>query len=438
MNRPLTALFAALEALLVVGIGIGILLVPLTFMWAFQYGLQLDWTVFWRAAVDFWLVGHGVDVTLTLDPVTASSAGFAEAGTPFVVSIAALGIGLLTLLLAVRAGRRIAETPYMKLGASVAVLFVGGLSLVATFSALHEFARPSIGQGVVFPTLVFAGGLLIGLGVAERRLRRMPGRGSPSGGLGRWWDAQPAQQRGVLTLSVRGGVVAAVTVVLISSILLTVMILSNYAQVIALYEGIHSGVLGGIAVTIAELAFVPNLVVWTASWLVGPGFAIGAGSSVGPLGTSLGPLPAVPVLGALPTGDLAFGFLGLLVPIVAAFLVGVAIRPAALRIAESSIAESSGAESSLAGSAAVEPARVGSHGLSDRSVLPFLVATGIGVGVVGGLLLGVLAWISGGAAGPGRLAEVGPDALMVGLFAAVEFSVPAIIGLLVGRPARAT
>ncbi len=201
------------------------------------------------------------------------------------------------------------------------------------------------------------------------------------------------------------------TVVVASSLLLTVMILTNYAQVIALYEGIHSGVLGGITVTLAELAFLPNLIVWVAAWLVGPGFAVGAGSSVGPLGTSLGPLPAVPILGALPTGDFAFGFLGLLVPIVAAFVVGVAIRPAVLRIVESSDA-------------------------GHRSPLALLIATGVGVGVVGGLLLGILAGISGGAAGPGRLAEVGPDALLVGVFAALEFGVAAILGLLVGRPSR--
>jgi hypothetical protein len=116
----------------------------------------------------------------------------------------------------------------------------------------------------------------------------------------------------------------------------------------------------------------------------------------------------VPVLGALPTGDFAFGFLGLIVPIVAAFLVGVVARPAVLRIAE------------------------------HRSTVPLLFATGVGIGVSGGVMLGILAWISGGAAGPGRLAEVGPDALMVGLFAALEFGVPAILGLLVGRPAQAT
>lgn len=409
MNRPFTALFAALEALLVVGIGIGIPLVPLTFMWAFQYGLQLDWTVFWRAAADFWLVGHGADVTLTLDPVTAGSTGFPAAGTPFVISIAALGIGLLTLLLAVRAGRRIAETPFAKLGSVVALITVGGLALGVTFSSLHANARPSLWQGALLPTVVFGTGLVIGLWVAVRRLRRMPGRESPRSSVVLWWASQPALHRGVLTQSLRGGVAAVAVVMLVSSLLLTVMLLVNYAQVIALYEGIHSGVLGGIAVTLAELAFLPNLLVWTASWLIGPGFAIGVGSSVGPLGTSLGPLPAVPVLGALPTGDLPFGFLGLLVPIVAAFVVGALLRPAVLRTID-----------------------------SGHSVLGALLATGMGVGLVGGVSMGILAWISGGAAGPGRLTAVGPDALLVGMFAALEFGVPAILGLLVSRPSRST
>lgn len=411
MNRPLTSLFAALEALLVVSIGIGIPLVPLTFMWAFQYGLQLDWAVFWRASVDFWLIGHGAEVTFTLDPVTATSAGFAQAGTPFAVSIAALGIGLLTVLLAVRAGRRIAETPYARVGAVVAILVVAALAFGATFSARHEFAAPSLWQGALFPTLVFAAGLLLGRGVAGRRLRRMPGREATGSAFGGWWAGQPGPRRAVLTQSLRGGVAAVAVVVLVSSVLLAVMILANYAQVIALYEGIHAGVLGGVAVTLAELAFLPNMVVWVASWCVGPGFAIGAGSSVSPLGTSLGPLPAVPVFGALPTGDLAFGFLGLLIPVVAAFIVGAAIRPAVLRIAEPG-------------------------GESSRSPVTVLVLTGLGVGVVGGLLLGLLAWISGGAAGPGRLVEVGPDAVVVGLFAAAEFGVPALLGLLVGRSPR--
>ena len=410
MNRPLTALFAALEALLVVGIGIGIPLVPLTFLWAFQYGLQIDWTVFWRASVDTWLIGHGSDVLLTLDPITTIVVGFEGAGTPFVITIAALGFALLTVLLGVRAGRRITETPHRVLGLAVAIITFAALALGVTLSALHSFARPSIWQGVFWPTLVFVLGLLIGSAIASQRLSRMPGGWlQPDAALGRiraWWSDQPAHQRAVLGQLLRGGTAAVAVVMACSGILLAMLIVTNYAQVIALYEGIHAGVLGGISLTIGQLAFLPNLVIWVGSWLVGPGFAIGTGSSVSAVGTSLGPIPAVPILGALPTGDLAFGFLGLFVPVVAGFLVGVAMRPGLLR------------------------------GIGDRSPLAWLVLTGIGIGVVGGVLMGILAWASGGAAGPGRLADVGPNAWLVGLFAAVEFGAPAVLGLLAGGQRR--
>lgn len=408
MNRWITAVFAALEALLVVGIGIGIPLVPLTMLWAFQYGLQLDWTVFWRASVDVWILGHGGDVLLTLDPVTAAAVGFEGAGSPFVVSVAALGFALLTLLFGVRAGRRVAETPFARLGTTVALVTFVGLAFGVTVSAVHEFARPSLWQGVLFPSLVFAVGLLIGVAVTRRRRERMPGS-PPVAATGRirtWWRQQPSDQRTVLVEGARAGVAAVAALVALSAVALAVMMVANYGQIIALYEGVHAGVLGGIVLTLGQLAFLPNLVVWSSAWLVGPGFAIGTGSSVGPLGTALGPLPAIPILGALPTEGVAIGFLGLLVPVVVGFLAGVAVRPAVL------------------------------GGIGDRPATARLVVTGIVIGVSGGVVLGLLAWISGGAAGPGRLAEVGPDALLVGGFAAVEFCIPAILGLLTGRTPR--
>jgi hypothetical protein len=236
----------------------------------------------------------------------------------------------------------------------------------------------------------------------------MPGRAArtPAAGVvSSWWAERSPLVRTVVVEGLRGGAAAVAGLVTVSAILLTVLLVVGYGNVIALYEGIHSGVLGGIAVTLGELAFLPNLVIWTCSWLVGPGFAIGTGSSVWPLGTSLGPLPAIPVLGALPSGELSLGFLGLVVPIVIGFLVGVILRPRVV---------TAGGE------------RPGAA----------LLATGLGVGIVAGALLGLLAWVSGGAAGPGRLAEVGPDALLVGLFAALEVGIPAALGLLVGRPAR--
>lgn len=408
MNRPLTAVFAVLEALLVAGIGIGITLVPLTVMWAFQYGLQVDWVVFWRVAADIWMLGHGVDMRVALDPVTATSVGFAEASAPFILTIAPLGFALLTLLLAHRAGRRIAETPHFILGLVVALATFGGLSLIVVLTALDDLARPSIWQGAFLPTLVFAFGLALGAGIAIRRLGALQRTDSMRtdaavGVITTRLAALPRQATTIIRAAVTGGTAAVAAVVGIASLTVALLLLTSYAEIIALYESGHAGVLGGVALTIAQLAFVPNLVAWAASWFVGPGFAIGVGSSIGPLGTSLGPIPAIPFLGALPTGDLAWGFLGLLVPVLAGFLAGVVIRPRLTRE------------------------------LGAGPVIKSMLLVGVGVGVVGGILLGLLAWFSAGAAGPGRLIEVGPAPWTVGFFAFIEIGCAAILGLLTSR-----
>jgi hypothetical protein len=448
MNRPLTALFAALEALLVVGIGIGIPLVPLTIMWAAQYGLQIDWLVFWRAAVDIWLLGSGADIRMTLDPAVATAAGFVGAETPFVLTIAPLGFALLTVLLGVRAGRRVSETPYRIVGLLASIGTFGVLAFTVTISALHPLARPSISQGTLMPTLVFAIGVGIGWDLTRRRLREAREaregadaartaaarrdaarpddarseagrvdalRAATATAIADWKDTLhrqfarrildlPVGIRTGLAAALRGGAMAAAGVVAVASILVAGSLVVSYAHIIGLYESVHTGVLGGVALTLGQLAFLPNLVFWGVSWLVGPGFAIGTASAVSPLGTNLGPLPAVPVLGALPSGDLGFGFLGLLVPVLAGFLAAVVIRS--------------------------RMPSVDTRGAFGQ------VGLGVGIGVTAGILLGLLAWFSAGAAGPGRLAEVGPNAWLVGAFAALEIGLAAVAGLFAVRPAE--
>lgn len=390
MNRRLTALLAAFEALLVVAIGVAIPLLPLTLLWAFQYGLAIDWTVFWRASADIWLLGHGVDVRLTLDPLAAAALGLPGAEAPVLVTIAPLGFALLTALLGVRAGRRTAEIGNRMLGAIVSLATFAALSSLVTFSALHTAARPSLWQGALLPTLVFAVGLTIGVRLqaddAGRRFRA-------------WSQSWPQDSRLVAVTALRGGTAAAAAVIAVSAAVTTAAIALAYARIITLYESLHGEVLGGIAITLGQLALLPNLVIWTASWLIGPGFAIGTGSLVSPLGTQLGPLPALPVLGALPTGQFGFGFVGLAVPLVVGFLTGMVLGQ---RL----------------------PERLGrrQRGLA-----------GLATGVVGGVLLGLLAWSAAGSAGPGRLAHVGSDPWAVGICAAVEIAAGCVLGMLASR-----
>src|SRR5690606_2148666 len=144
--------------------------------------------------------------------------------------------------------RRIVETPHSRLGLLVALLVFAGLTAAVTFSALHRFARPSIWQGILWPTLVFAIGLAIGGGLAASRLRRMSAaraRSAPASELpglaplGRWWLGQPASRRALLVQSLRGGTASVALVTAFSAVLVTLLLGLGYGQVVALYEGIH-------------------------------------------------------------------------------------------------------------------------------------------------------------------------------------------------------
>jgi hypothetical protein len=385
VTRRLTVLFSALEAIVAIAIGVAIPLVPLTLVWAIQFGFGPSFAVFWRGAVDVWLIGHGVDTTFRLDSTTATSLGIAGADQPVLITIALLGFALLTVLLGVRAGARIAETGHRLLGAVVLLTVGGAVSFGVTFSALHVDARPSLWQGTLLPTLALAIGVGIGLLDADRP-------GVPR--------ADPVL-RAAVGGALRAGVAAVALILGVSAVAVALLVIGNYGELIRLYEALHTGVVGGLALTLAQLALLPDVVIWAASWFAGPGFALGTGSHVSPLGTAVGPVPAIPLLGAIPTGDLAFGFVGLLVPVVAAFLAGAVTRSTLNRALEG----------------------------HEGPRWPVLLATGLGAGVVGGLILGLLAWAATGSAGPGRFVQVGPDPLAVGLISAVEIGIAALLGV---------
>jgi hypothetical protein len=393
MNRSLTALFAAFEASLVVAIGIAIPLAPLTILWGVQYGFAVDWSTFWRTAVDVWLVGHGVDVRVQLAPEVATSLGLAGADAAFTLTIAALGFALLTVLLGIRAGSRVAETRFRLLGEFVAVTTFAILSLFASLSAVDSLARPSLVQGALFPTMVFGAGVIIGSVRMRRRIKDDAGSS-----LRDWFNDWPPTLRAITAVSLRGGLSVAAAITAIAALVLAAMFAINFATVVSLYEGLHTEVLGGVTLTVAQIAVLPNLVIWTASWLVGPGFSIGAGSTVSPLATQLGPIPALPIFGALPTGEFAFGFVALAIPIAAGFLVAVTMR------------------------------EWFAHELPGTTTAREIVAAGAGIGVIAGVVLALLAAASSGAAGPGRLELVGPDPLSVFVWAATGTGLAAIGG----------
>lgn len=398
MNRLGTAFFAAAEAVVAVAVGLGLALVPFVLLWGFEYGLQVPFIVFWRGASDVWLIGHGIDVTFVLDGAIAKASGVPGAGAPIIVTIAALGFAILTAWLGGRAGRRFAETDHRVVGIVASVAVVAMLSLGIALGSISVASRPSLWQSVLLPSLWYGVPAIVMAEITRRRRDLSP---DPLTDRALTLVARiPSLWRQVLGIGLRGGTAAAAAVTAVAGILVALAMLGSYASVITLYERSHAGVIGGVAMTMGQIAFVPNFVGWAMAWILGPGFAVGAGSSVSPIGTALGPIPAVPVLGALPHGGHTFGLLWILVPVVAGFATATVLR--------------------TRHAGAFGPA----VGLIERT------AMGAIIGVTGGALIGGAVLLSAGSVGPGRLQVVGASALPVFGLAALEIGVPAIAAML--------
>ena len=91
-----------------------------------------------------------------------------------------------------------------------------------------------------------------------------------------------------------------------------------------LFAGLDPSIGGVVLLALLCLLYVPTAVVWGLAYAVGPGFAVGAGTSVSIAGSTAGAVPAFPLLAALPQGTVVTGApLALVVPVLAGSLAGV-------------------------------------------------------------------------------------------------------------------
>ncbi|WP_395245893.1 DUF6350 family protein [Agromyces sp. MMS24-K17] len=418
MSRLTIALLAALEAAVAALVGLGAVVVPLMLLWSVHFGLAVDVAAFLRAAGDVWLIGHGVDLVVTLDAVTAGQVGVAGAEAPFTISIALLGFALVTVLFGRRIGRRSTAAGHAVVGGIAAVAVYAGTGLAVGLSTSHPAASHRLWEAVLLPAAVMALGVVIGsVGEALRAVDRAApaddpvAEAAPLHPLAARIAQLPEPLVDGARTAVRVGAGAAFAVLGVAALLVAVLIAVDYAKVIGLSQALGAGVDGGVAITIGELALLPNVIVWTAAWLLGPGFALGAGTSVSPTATVLGPLPGVPILGIMPADGVPLGILWLLVPMVAGFA-GATLAWPRLEAA-----------ASLRG-----PSR---REVVDAWWMPIAIAAGSGV--VAGVVLGTIAWWSAGAVGPGRLVEVGPPWVQVALMAALTVTLGAFAGAFTAR-----
>ena len=78
---------------------------------------------------------------------------------------------------------------------------------------------------------------------------------------------------------------------------------------------IQPGIMGGILFTVLQLLYLPNFALAGLSYFFGPGFSLGLGTLISPLTLEIDSLPAIPLLGSLPTSEYPLLLIALIVPI---------------------------------------------------------------------------------------------------------------------------
>jgi hypothetical protein len=222
----------------------------------------------------------------------------------------------------------------------------------------------------------------------------------------------------VLRHGLRTGAVAALLILAAGAVCTGLSIAIGGGQAAEMIAAYRTGVAGQAGITLLSLAYGANAVVWAAAFLLGPGFALGAGSAVRLTEVSVGPLPTLPLLAGLPNGPAgAAGAALLAVPVLVGMVAGALMTRRLVR---------------------PRPVRPGEPPAPVRPPSWWLVlGAALLAGPTAGLILGVLASISGGSLGDGRMSQIGPLAWQVALVATVVVTVSASIGAAAARAFRA-
>lgn len=397
MQRLLVALLAALDAAISAAVGLAVLLAPLTLLWTLAFGATADWGALWPLTGTLWQFGHGASLDISLSREVLTAIGIAPDAAAFTLSVTPLAFLVFTLLFAARSGARAARAGAWLLGP---VAGAGAFALIATgvaFTSHIAAARTSFALSIVLPTAVYLVGALCGA-------VRIAWEDGDGGLLDRvhdtvdaWGDWAP-----VPASAVRGAAMALVGMTAVSAVAVAVMAALRGGEVVALFEAARIDVLGGIMLTLGHLAYLPTLIVWAASWLAGPGFAIGSGTAVSPAGTQLGVVPGIPVLGLLPENTSMWMLIVVLLPIGAGAFAGWTVR------------------SRLVWEGTP-------LGVAPRAVIA------LGIGALTAAVTAIAASLASGSIGPGRLADAGPAVLPFALTLGGEVLLGAAILLLSPR-----
>ncbi|WP_127571438.1 DUF6350 family protein [Georgenia faecalis] len=329
-----------------------------------------SWVEAARTGTALWLLGQG---------------GVRPLGGGAALTLAPLGLSLLSLTLVYGGARRARLRGWGPAGFTVAghVAMTLVLSLLVTGPA----GRPGAALGAAVIAALGTGAALRRADVPAPRLRAALAR-------------VPEPVRAGTRAATWAGLGLAIAAVLAAGLAIAV----GWPQVVDLHRALAPDVVGAVALVLGQLLWLPTAVVWALGWLAGPGFVVGTGTDFAPGEVVAAPLPAVPLLGALPGPggpDLTWV---VLVPVLVGALTGWRLHRR----------------------------RFQPH--PGSAVLAAALA-GAGAGV----LAGVAALVARGSIGPGRMAVVGAAPPAVVGAVALEVALGAVLVVLLAHPwSRAT
>lgn len=384
-DRPAAPTAAALAAVQAAGASLLVVLVPAVLTWLSATADRAPWTAVLRLGADLWLLGQHVPLAVPGGQVSFAPLGLlAVTGAALVTASRRMARVLDPLGDRIEAGAtRSAPTRPPLLAGAVFVAVYAAIAALVAVAAGQPAARPDPVRAALTAAVLAAACGFVGSAAYVA--------GGPR--------AVPALLAARVPEPVRGALRPAAAAVAVQvgagTLLVVAALVAQHGGVASLYGVLETGVVGGVVLTLAQLTALPNLAVWGGAFLTGTGFSVGRGTSVAPTAVSLGDLPAVPVLGALPTPGPMPGaaLLLLLVPLLAGGAGGLLVVR-----------------------------RRGVDSGRWTAVLDTVLT-----GLLAGLAFGALAWLSGGGIGPGRLGVAGPAPLPTGLVFAVEVTVGALL-----------
>ena len=209
-------------------------------------------------------------------------------------------------------------------------------------------------------------------------------------------DAAPGPVRPLLRAAAAG----LLTAVSLGLLVVAVALAADTGGYAALSRSLGGSGAGAVGLLVLGVLLLPNAAAAAIGVSAGPGFAVGSGTLVSVHGVTLGAVPALPLLAALPDTQAVplLAFASQAVPALAGLVAGATLG------------------------------RRVDHG---GSVVAGL--WGVLAGLLLGLVCGLFAWVAGGSLGDGALAGVGAPPVATGLAVALQAGVAAAVAAAVSR-----